>query len=357
MRGMNVRVGFDGLLSAIAIAATAVFAGCSEETTSPGLEREPGVIVANTRDLGTVYLKLGDSAEAVTVADPATSTEWDIAIAGLEVRLNGGAHAASDVAAYCICENENLSNAELQALTAEGELEAFKAVDASSVPVPSAFEEDALVPAITGWYNGQPGSGATANATYSWVIRKGTSTPIFSKFRVTALQGAAASGPSEVTIEYATQPSSGAAFNATSTANIDLASGPVYFSFASGVVTAADAWDLLFDGWVIRVNGGVSGNGGISAVSAESYPFNTIDAAFAASIPSAAYSTDAYGGVFASHPWYRYNLTGTDHQIWPTYDIYLIRRGNEVFKIQFIGYYNEAGQSGNVTLRYARVGR
>src|SRR5690606_41893204 len=49
---------------------------------------------------------------------------------------------ASDVAAYCICENENLSNAELQALTAEGELEAFKAVDASSVPVPSAFEED-----------------------------------------------------------------------------------------------------------------------------------------------------------------------------------------------------------------------
>lgn len=355
MRGLNVRIGRGGLLPAIAIATTAVLAGCSEETTAPDLVPGPGIFVANVKE-GTVYLSLGDSAQEVSVSDPAASSEWDIALSGLQVRLNGGTHAASDVAGYCICENEGLSSAELQALTAEGELAAFNAFTTSSLPSPSSFEEDALVPAVSGWYTGEAGSGAAVNTAASWILRNGTSSPIFSKFRVTSIEGATAAGPDKVTIEYATHSASGEAFHTPATITLDVGAGPVYFSMADGVVTADDAWDLLFDGWVIRINGGVSGSGGLSAVPAEGYPFEAIDAAFAASVPNVAYDTDAFGGVFASHPWYRYNLTGTDHQVWPTYDIYLIRRGDEVYKIQFIGYYDAAGTSGTVTLRYARVG-
>lgn len=354
MRVTDSRVGRHGLLVVAAIAATAILAGCSEETTAPDLATEPGVFVANVKE-GVVYLSLGDTAREVAVTDPAASADWDLALTGLQVRLNGGAHAASNVAGYCICANENLSGEELQALTAEGELAAFAAVTSASVPASGVFEEDALVPAVSGWYTGEAGSGAAVNPAASWILRKGTSSPLFGKFRITSIAGAATAGPAGVTIEHTTQTTQGEPFPATATTAIDLTSGPVYFSMTDGVVTSSDEWDLLIDGWVIRINGGVSGSGGLSAVPAEGVPFESIDAAFAASVPNVAYETDAYGGVFASHPWYRYNLTGTDHQVWPTYDIYLIRRGDEVFKIQIIGYYDAAGTSGTVTLRYARV--
>jgi hypothetical protein len=65
------------------------------------------------------------------------------------------------------------------------------------------------------------------------------------------------------------------------------------------------------------------------------------------------YRGDAFGGVFDEHRWYRYNLTGTDHQIWPTYDVYLIRRGTEVYKVQLVSYYDATGDSRHITFRYA----
>lgn len=342
------------LLVAFAVAAPITLAACSDETTAPDVAPEMGTIVADL-SAGPAYIQLGDTARVVTISDPVASTGWDLALTGLQVRLNGGPAAASDVSGYCLCANEGLSAAELQALTAEGELAAFDAVTSSSLPPASAFEEDLLVPAISGWYSGAPGSGATANADASWILRRGTSSPRLSKFRVISLEGATAAAPGRVTLEYTTHTAAGGPFAPLSTVTLDVGSGAVYFSTAAGVVTEADEWDLLFDGWVIRVNGGVSGSGGVSAVPAGDYPFDDIDFAFAASVPGVAYQSDAFGGVFASHPWYRYNLTGTDHQVWPTYDVYLIRRGGEVYKVQFIGYYDEAGRSGVVTLRYARV--
>ena len=72
-------------------------------------------------------------------------------------------------------------------------------------------------------------------------------------------------------------------------------------------------------------------------------------------VPDAVFKTDAYGGVFDAHAWYRYNITGQDHQIWPTYDVYVVRRGAEVYKLQLISYYSPAGIDRNVTFRYAKL--
>ena len=59
--------------------------------------------------------------------------------------------------------------------------------------------------------------------------------------------------------------------------------------------------------------------------------------------------------VFTAKKWYRYNLTGNDHQIWPTYDVYLVRRGAAVYKVQVTSYYSAAGTSRQITIRSAQI--
>lgn len=75
------------------------------------------------------------------------------------------------------------------------------------------------------------------------------------------------------------------------------------------------------------------------------------DAVTAAQIPSTGWSESA----FDTNRWYRYNLTGQDHQIWPTFDVYLVRQGAAVFKLQILNYYNAAGEPRHVTFRYSML--
>ena len=75
----------------------------------------------------------------------------------------------------------------------------------------------------------------------------------------------------------------------------------------------------------------------------------------ASDLTASLYRGDAYGGVFDAKRWYRYNVTGTDHQVWPTFDVYLVRRGAALYKVQIVGYYGPAGEPRRITLRYAKV--
>jgi hypothetical protein len=59
--------------------------------------------------------------------------------------------------------------------------------------------------------------------------------------------------------------------------------------------------------------------------------------------------------VFVTSPWYQYNITGTDNQIWPNFNVYLVRRGDDVFKVQLIGYYNQAGAARHITVRSVQL--
>lgn len=136
----------------------------------------------------------------------------------------------------------------------------------------------------------------------------------------------------------------------TRTETVDLSSGAVYFDLVDGVVSNDSDWDLRFEGYTIQVNGGVSGPGQAGAVIVDE-PF---DAITDASDLEGLYRGDVYGGVFDAHRWYRYDLRG-NHQIWPTYDVYLIRRGDEVYKVQLTSYYSATGDSRHITFRYARL--
>jgi hypothetical protein len=336
------------------VALAAWLAACSDSSTEPPPPTETQTITVDASQ-SYAYVRLGDPATVVSVGDPRTSSGWDIGLFATSVSVNGGAAGPGDVRAFCLCANQDASTAELQAMTPENQLTAFESVSAANVPPAGEFVVDGLAPAIAGWFSGTAGSNASVTSTRSWILRKGTTTALLGKVRVTSLENASAANAGQVSFEYAMQSTPGGTFGPVQSKVVDVRNGPVNFDLAAGAPSTG-TWDLRFEGWTIRVNGGVSGAGGVSALLDEDTPFASIDAALAATAPPQAFRSDAFSGIFASKPWYRYNITGTDNQIWPTFDVYLVQRGNETFKVQITSYYSTAGAPRQISIRYARLG-
>lgn len=312
---------------------------------------DPAPTLTVDASTGWAFARLGDAATLVAVSDPDASMEWDIGFFATSVMLNGGAAGPAGVRGVCLCHNSNATDAQIMAMTAAGEEPAFEAVDASAIPAEEeAWESDVLDPAIDGWWSYDAAAHeVSAVSSRVWKIRLAGGS--YAKFHVTEIQGAAREHAGQVTFAYALQPAAGAPFGEVRNATIDLSAGPVRFDFEAGTTAGDAAWDLAFEGYSIRVNGGVSGTGGTGAVLADEAFDEMADAGDA---PAEIYRGDAFGGVFAAYPWYRYNLQG-NHQIWPTYDVYLIRRGETVWKVQLIGYYDAGGNSRRITLRYGKL--
>ena len=334
-------------------ATTAICLACDGSVEGPAAVETNTITV----DASTSYafIRLGTEAQLVSPSAPEASAEWDLAFFATTVTSNGGSAGPGGVSVACLCGPEP-SVAELQARTAASELERFEAVTADDIPGGTEFKEDALAPVISDWFT-NAGVSATANASRTFLIREGSSPALFTKMRVTQLQNPTAATPGRVTIEFATQSAAGGAFGATRSASITVGSARTYFDLTSGAITSASNWDIAFDGFAIRVNGGVSGNGSIRAVAVSTQPFDAVTPALAASVPANVYAADAYTGMFSSKAWYRYNITGTDNQIWPTYDIYIVRRGSSYYKVQLVGYYDAAGRSRQITVRYSPIPR
>lgn len=331
---------------ALLLAATAA---CARDEAVAPLEPVAGTVTVDA-SAGWVYLSLDDGA-LVTPPNPATSTAWDMAFSATNVMLNGGHAGPGGVTGYCLCQNSaaNPSPATILAYTPASELADFDAVSRSVAPAAASFVSDDLNPAISGWYGGS-GASATPTAGRSWQLRlrDGTS---YAKLRVAAIQGATLATPGSVTLEYAVQPTAAGQLGATTTLTVPVPASGARVDLLGGAITSsASDWDLLFDGWTIRLNGGVSGSAKAAAALATE-PFASITTGVTA---AQAYRSDSYAGVFAAHPWYAYDLAG-DHGISPTFDVYLLRRGNQLYKVQLTGYYGPAGESRRIGVRYARL--
>lgn len=125
------------------------------------------------------------------------------------------------------------------------------------------------------------------------------------------------------------------------------------------------AWDLAFYNTDIAINGGDAGPGGLAVtclcandeISDEELLLLTAateeDNFLAVTGSDAPPPGDAWGTTaFAEHSWYRYNLA-QGHRIWPTYNVYLVRKGEQVYKLQVLSYYGVADTPRQVTFRYA----
>lgn len=166
----------------------------------------------------------------------------------------------------------------------------------------------------------------------------------------------------------------------TATLTVDASTDWVYVDLKDepAVVAVADpavstVWDIAFHTTAVKLNGGESGPADVSGyclcanaeATAEAIMAMTaaseqadFEAVTSASLPaSGSWIEDSAepGGVFQRSPWYRYNLTGEDHQVWPTYNVYLIRAGGEVYKVQITGYYGATGDPRQITFVSARI--
>jgi hypothetical protein len=146
---------------------------------------------------------------------------------------------------------------------------------------------------------------------------------------------------------------------------VALGSTPVQVSVANA--TASTAWDLGFQKTAVKANGGEDGPGEvlvfcvcqnagatneeIMAMTSAS-EFADFEGVTARDIPSNPASWSSV--TFENNRWYRYNLTG-QHLIWPTFDVYLVKRGGDVFKVQLINYYGPAGEQRHITFRSSQL--
>lgn len=187
------------------------------------------------------YVALDTTTTALTVADPSTSTAWDLAFTATPtVAVNGGASGPGSVKAYCLCANASLSLAQIEALGTSAGASAFGAVTTSAVPVDSLFTTDAASQAITGWYTYDATTHAITTNTSAWGVRLASTGGAFAKFHVIALPAPGQSNAGPVTIQWAVQPSATGTLGADQQAIVDLSSGAkFYVSLTSGAVSSS----------------------------------------------------------------------------------------------------------------------
>lgn len=329
--------------------ACAALAACSTDDTVAPRTPAAGTFTVDARS-GFVYVSLADSTTVSPTPSASESVAWDLGLFATNATLNGGQAGPGGVTGYCVCQNTatNPTNAQWLAMTPASEAADFDTL--SRVPAGAQFTSDVLTPAFTGWYQGT-GAGATARPDTVYFIRFSDSSGV-AKVRVTQLASATATSAGRVTLEYATAANGATSFGPTQTATLDLATGAKSFDFQTGQATTSAAdWDLRLDGFTARVNGGVSGpgKGGAAKISGMTY-----GAATPASTSANAFRIDAYAGVFGTSRFYKYNIGG-DNRITPTFDVYLLKRGSTVYKLQITNYYNATGTARFITFRYAEL--
>ncbi len=331
---------------------------CSDDSTGPAAAAPTAGEIAVDASSGFAYLAMdGDSLRSVTVSSPGTSTAWDIGLFGLSSIVNGGAGGPGSTSALCLCRPTNLTLEQVQALDPATEQQRFDAITAADIPAASNFRTDTLVPAIRSWYTGAPGATATPNSQRVFVFAVGQAAPVYGKLQVTAIAGATAARPGTVTVRWAVQPSSGpAAFDAPKTQTFTLGSAPVYVNLITSTTgsSASGDWHIAFDGWRIRANSGASGTGTVSVTFGDNTPFDVMSATIARSVPIQAFTRDAFAGAF-SQPDRQWEYVSSSNTVVATYDVYLLRRGDAIFKVQFPSYYDAQGQSRRITVRYQRL--
>ena len=329
-----------------ALLLTCALAACNTDSVTEPLPPAVGAFTVNAAS-EWVYVSLADSA-IVRPSSPGESTSWDIAFFATNATLNGGAAGPGGVEAACVCQNATATGDEVLAMTPESELADFDAV--TSVPAGLTWTSDALSPAITGWYSGS-GAAAVANPSRTFLVRLADSVA-YAKVRVVSIEQSTAATPGRVTIEYAVQREPNLPLGESQTRVINVPATGAALIDLNAVTGSpiATEWDLKFEGFAIKVNGGMSGPGkGGAALATTGYAETT-----SAKTADQAYRTDSYAGIFGNNRYYRYSIAG-DNRISPTFDVYLLRRGSTVYKLQIIGYYSQSGQPRTISFRYAQI--
>lgn len=331
---------------------------CESEVGPPEEVFEEGEIVVDASSpTSFAYLNLADGGSLVSPSDPGTSTDWHMALRRFTVRLNGGVAGPGSVSGFNTGNNADLSAEEVTALTAEDGEAAFAAVADTDIPAASSFAEDVLVPDEgPTWFRFDPQVGnIVANPGAAWKVRESSGRG-HAVFRVVDLR-MEGRRPLGLTIEYRRH-DPGGTLGSADTAVISFARGPVYLGLTEGDQLQTDdgcGWDLsVSPELVIDVNASCQTGTFPVDPAADFTALGRADdapdyAGFLSAIAGAfPVTTGDAGGVF----WYNIQ---ENSRMWPTYNVFLVRAGEEVYKVQIFDYYSATGQSGFPSVRFQRL--
>lgn len=358
--------------------------GCLDSDSSSGSDSndDPSEIAGMqeitldaTSNTDWVYLNL-DTGETLELDSEAAaiSTDWHLAAQRMNIKLNTGASGPGSVRAALAEAQEHLYDHEGRAIEAQ-----FQGMSANSElylldgPFDEPGTRDWSSESITNpfgmdWanYNGANGH-YTANDQNGWIVRSASGNA-YAKMRMTDLDFPTreAQGIKSFEFEFYVQQEGESEFSATPITweGGALSSGTLCFDFENNREVAAcsgNDWDIQlgFQGrdFFLRTNSGVSGEGQAGSFGAFAWS-DQGDFTSASDVPSPqpGFAADTTSGIFTEASWYAYGVGG-GHQLWPNYRVYLIDTDSDNeeaarYALQVIGYYDDAGQSGHLSLRY-----
>lgn len=344
-------------LVAPALAALLVLAACESETNAPPPQAGELQIDASSNTDFTYFSFSEDG--VVSIADPSTSSAWDLAFRRYAIRLNGGIAGPKGVTAFNLENNVDATDEEVLAFTADGELPAFDAVDAADIPA-TGFTSEGLAPDHSSWFR-PTAAGLLPNPAAVWKLRRasGAGAGAYAVIRVENIVNSAP--PADmlgITIGYRLQTAPGT-LGAAQTVAVDLSTvTEAGVNLGTGAVVVPTAGDCSWDLKVTRAFG-IEVN---SACQAGTFPFDVSEtfadvtradnapeyALFLSLISGPIPSTiDNKSGVFV------YDLAG-DNRLSPMFNTFLVKVGSSVYKLQVTTYYGTGG-SGYPTIRYEKI--
>jgi hypothetical protein len=326
---------------------------CESDSSGPRTPDEPGVVELDAASNSTfTYFRLSDGA-IVSVTDPTTSDDWDIAFRRFAVKLNSGVAGPKSVLGYSLENNADATDEQVLAFTPENQLAAFEAVDAGDVPDEASFTAEGLGPDLSTWFRFDPVSGGlVANPAAAWKLRRSGGT-VYGVIRVKRIV-ATSEALDSVTFEYRLQ-DGGAMGSAAERTIATTGSHALDLTGGAAVAPTGCGWDVSAAAdFTISVNAGCE---------VGTFP---LDVTEDFTTLAAADDAPAYGAFFSliSGPVpnsttdrgapFLYNLAG-DNRLSPTFTTYLVKVASRVYKLQLINYYSASGASGHPTIRFAPV--
>ncbi len=320
------------------------------------------------------YLDL-DTGMLLDIDDDAalTSSDWEIAFKRVAVKLNGGVSGnggtrggiADAQVAFYDDENEPMLEA-FVAANAETQVEALSrpvALDQIELTTDSevaSIKGDGFDVEASWWIYDPAAFSVTANPAARYMVR-GANGDSFAQMRVTDIQQT----ERQISIELNLQGPDAQNIDDTSItwiASVGAAGGSLCYDFDTrqqvDCESASQTWDIQAavspEGrtWDLWTNGGVRGDGGAGA------SFGPLTESMLAAFSNAndvpVWTADSTGGVFNDYSWYAYNLQ-ENNRIWPNYRVYAIDNGQSAWKLQVLRYYDDAGVSGMIGVRYGEI--
>jgi hypothetical protein len=345
------------------LATAALLGACNSEATlpdptGPGPTDQALINATSTTDFR--YFNLSTGAE-VTVANPDISTTWDIAVRRYEVRLNGGVAGTKGVTGVRVVDNSTLPAATILGFTPANQLAAFEGVTTASIPDASLFTSTTLAETLTAWFHAVNSTTIVATPSVAWKVRRADGGYAVVRVAELTLNGFSLAS---LRLEYRLQAAGGqlgAVQSVTVSAGTSSAPGKVSLSAGAAVTTGGCTWDFAVTNAItLAVNPDAScAVGTYPLESTESFTTLTT----AAGAPSygrffSALSSPIPNGFTADvKPPFLYNIDPINqNRLSPTFNVYLVRSGSSTYKLQFLSFYNPtSGESGYVTLRYARI--